>query len=259
MARQAFREDERRERRLSVWGYAGLALGYLVIAQGLGALLTRGLEITYAGPTSMNEIWRDMTVPIGVALCYVAALVTVLRWWRPVWVDEVPVARWVAVVPVAMVVASLASTDYGALADRGLGFTLLLLLSVLFVGFAEEGMFRGIGITALRRNGCSEAKVALWSSVVFGLAHASNLINTGPRALLQVVVTALAGYFLYLVRRRSGGLLVPGLVHGLWDFSLISSSLVPGESYLGPVLNVLAVIVLAALLYVRRRRITVST
>jgi membrane protease YdiL (CAAX protease family) len=40
------------------------------------------------------------------------------------------------------------------------------------VGFGEELMFRGIGVIAFRRAGFSEGRVALWSSLVFGLVAA---------------------------------------------------------------------------------------
>ena len=97
--------------------------------------------------------------------------------------------------------------------------------------------------------------MALWSSVIFGLAHATNLISEGPKAFLQVLATAIAGYFLYLIRRSSGGLLVPAVVHGLWDFGLISSSVVAGRSYVGSGLFILADIVLLIIVLVRRHQI----
>jgi uncharacterized protein len=146
-------------------------------------------------------------------------------------------------------------TNYAGLADKGLGFVALLLLSSLAVGFAEEGMFRGLGVTTFRVNGFPEARVALWSSVTFGLAHATNLISEGPKAFLQVLVIAVAGYFLYLIRRSSGGLLVPAVVHGLWDFGLISSSVVLDKTDAGTVLFILADVVLLVIVLVRRHHI----
>ena len=44
------------------------------------------------------------------------------------------------------------------------------------------------------------------------------------------VKAAVAGYFFYLARRVSGGLVVPAILHGLWDFSLVSGSVVPDSS-----------------------------
>ena len=84
---------------------------------------------------------------MAASLLFVYAVVAFLGWWRPVFVDDRPVQRWVVAVPVIMLVAIVAGTNYGGLADRGLAFALLLLLSTLMVGFAEEGMFRGIGVS----------------------------------------------------------------------------------------------------------------
>ncbi|WP_328648820.1 CPBP family glutamic-type intramembrane protease [Amycolatopsis sp. NBC_00348] len=242
-------------RALPVWAYLALVVGYVVVTGLIGWAATAGIDVAYASPTSLDEVWRSLTLPVGIGLVLVAVAITALRWWRPVLTDDRPVQRWVVAVPVIMVVAILLATDYAGLADRGLGFTLLLLLSALFVGYAEEALFRGIGVTVFRAHGFSEGKVALWSSVVFGVAHAANLFSTGPKALVQVLVVAVAGYFFYLVRRRTGGLLLPGLLHGLWDFSLISSAVVPGRAYVGPGASVLALVVLTVLVLVRRRRI----
>ena len=242
-------------RHLSIIGFIVIAIVYLAIIQGLGQLLTRDLDTKYAAPTSVEELWRSISVGVGASLVFVYLIVAILHWWRPVFVDDRPVQRWVIVIPIVMVVAILAGTNYSGLADRGGSFTALLLLTALMVGFAEEGMFRGIGVVAFRTNGFSEAKVALWTSVLFGLAHATNLISEGPRALVQVLVTVAAGYFFYLVRRRSGGLLMPAILHGLWDFGLISGSVVPDKSYLGAALFILADLALIIIVLVRRHRI----
>ena len=49
-----------------------------------------------------------------------------------------------------------------------------LFIATQFVGWGEEGMFRGIGVTTLRDHGLTEGKVALWSSIIFGAVHLSN-------------------------------------------------------------------------------------
>jgi hypothetical protein len=67
----------------------------------------------------------------------------------------------------------------------------LLLLAALCVGVAEEGMFRGIGVTMLRSNGYSERQVAVWSIVIFGLVHLANAIGTGAGAIGQAVAASL--------------------------------------------------------------------
>ena len=145
-------------------------------------------------------------------------------------------------------------TDYSGLASKGATFVALLVFTVLCVGFAEEMMFRGIGVTVLRSNGFTEGKVALWSTVIFGLAHATNLFTEGPKAFLQVVTTIVAGYFFYLIRRRSGGLLLGMLVHGFWDFSLISNFVGdPSKPRPFGFIAILTMVVLVLIVFVRRR------
>ncbi|ORM32491.1 CPBP family intramembrane glutamic endopeptidase [Williamsia sp. 1135] len=204
----------------------------------------------YAAPENIDELWRMILVPVAASLVLVYAAVAWLGWWRPVWIDDRPVQRWVIVVPVLMAVSIVIVTDYAGLIDHGLAFTLLLLLGSLMVGLGEETMFRGIGVTCFRKNNLSEGKVALWSTLVFGLAHSTNLISEGPKAFAQVGSTIVAGYFLYLIRRRTGGLLFPVLIHGLWDFSLTT-----GKTYAPALYAILTSIMLAIILFIRRHHI----
>jgi uncharacterized protein len=244
-----------RERKLSIGALIVLIIVYLVIVQVPGLVLTRDLGTTYAAPTSLNELWRMITVGVFLSLVFVYLVVAILRWWRPVFVDDVPTQRWVRWIAIIMVVVILAGTNWSGLADRGLPFALALLGSTLMVGFAEEGMFRGIAVTAFRKHGSTEARVALWSTVLFGLAHATNVFTEGPKAGLQVLVTIVAGFFFYLLRRWSGGLVIPALFHGFWDFGVVSGVVVPDKTYPGTLLFVLADVVLLVVVLVHRHRI----
>ena len=238
-----------------MWAFIVIAAVYLVIVQGVGKLLTAGQHTAYAAPTSVSELWRSITVPVLVSLVFVYAVVGVLGWWRPVFTDDRPVRRWVRVIPVIIAVTALAGMNYPGLGKHGAGFIVLLALSMLGVGFAEEGMFRGLGVVTFRASGFAEAKVALWTCVLFGLAHATNLVSEGPKALLQVLVTAAAGYFFYLTRRVSRGLVIPAVLHGLWDFGTISAVVVANKNYLGAGLFILADVIMVIILLIRRHRI----
>jgi membrane protease YdiL (CAAX protease family) len=169
------------------------------------------------------------------------------------------VQKWVIVVPIIFVVGILLATDYGALSDKSAGFVLMLLLATQLVGWGEEGMFRGIGVTTLREHGLTEGKVALWSSLIFGLVHLSNAIGRGAGAIPQAVVVSLAGYFFYLTRRRTGGNAVNSVIHGFFDFSLLTGSaiLVAQEAYIGSLAGILVYVVCVIVLLVRRRHIEV--
>lgn len=135
-------------RHLSIFGFIVIAIVYVVIIEGLGQLLTRDLDLDYASPTGIEELWRSITVGVGASLLFVCAVAAFLRWWGPVLVDDRPVQRRVIVVPIVVVLSILAGTNDWGLADRGGSFTALLLLSTPMVGYAEEGMFRGIGVIA---------------------------------------------------------------------------------------------------------------
>ena len=86
-------------------------------------------------------------------------------------------------VPIAFIVAIVFGINYPQLADNGLAFTIALLIATQFVGWGEEGVFRGISVTFMRQHGLSEHKVALWSSVIFGAIHLTNAVGRGASAI----------------------------------------------------------------------------
>jgi hypothetical protein len=118
-------------------------------------------------------------------------------------------------------------------------------------------MFRGIGVTTFRRHGMSQSQVAFWSSAVFGAVHLTNAIGHGAQAIPQAVAVSFAGYFFYLIRRVSRGNVLNSVLHGLFDFSILSGTavLVDQEFYPGTPVALLVYVVLAAVLLVRRHHI----
>ena len=243
-------------RRLSIPAFIAIVVVDLAILQGVGALAGSSLEGFEAGHLETGEqVAVGLLLPVGVSVVFVYGVVAALGWWRPVLVDDRPVQPWVWVVPVIVALAAATAVDYGDLADKGIGFVVLLALAALCVGFGEEGMFRGIGVTTFRGNGFSEGRVALWSSIVFGAVHLTNALSTGGSAVAQAIVVSFAGYFFYLTRRVSGGLVLPAVVHGLFDFSILSESVGGDGSYAGGVAAILAYPVVAVILLVRRHRI----
>ncbi|WP_341257091.1 CPBP family intramembrane glutamic endopeptidase [Gordonia malaquae] len=229
-------------RNLTYLGFAAIVVVYLLLLQAGGLLIGNA-----AGEDSMDTtrgVVFTTLIPIGLALVFTYGVIARLGWTRSVLVDDKPVNRWVWAVPVILGIAILLGIDYGALADKGLVFTLVLLIATQFVGWGEEGMFRGIGVTGLRRHGLTEGRVALWSSLIFGVVHLSNIVG-------------LAGYFFYLTRRVSGSNAVNSVLHGLFDFALISGSLA-STAYVGTFAPILAYPVLAVLLLMRRNAIETS-
>ena len=244
-------------RRLSYGGFAAIVVAYLAVIKGVGYLVGRIWDVD-DGLYTTHDVVVQLWVPLGAALVFTYAVVAWLGWWDPVLRDDRPVQRWVWVVPIVFAVCILLAIDYADLADKPLGYVLALLVACQFVGWGEEGMFRGIGVTTLRSHGLTEGRVALWSSVVFGAVHISNAL-TGDvgRALPQAIAVSFAGYFFYLVRRVSGGNALNSVIHGLFDFSILSATAIAVDqgAYLGSLAAVAAYLVVGTVLVVRRRHI----
>jgi membrane protease YdiL (CAAX protease family) len=246
---------EARGRALPVWGFLLLVVVYLVLVQAAPRLFElAGSE--YGTFKTTEDVLRSLLPAVVTGSVIALAAVAFLRWWRPVMSEDERTPRWTWVFPIVLVLTSLAAINYSGLADEGAGFTLVLLVCALLVGVSEETMFRGIGVVTFRRAGLSEGWVAIWTSVVFGCAHATNILDLGPRAIVQVLVTAFAGYFFYMTRRASGGLVVPILAHGLWDFGSFTNALDDVSLRVGLFIVadvILAIIALATIRKVFRR------
>ena len=248
-------------RNLSFAGLAVVVVAYLAIIKGIGALTTdRADLVDDVLATPSNVVWA-LVVPLGAAFVFVYGLITYLGWWPAVLHDPKPVQRWVWSVPIIFLVAIAFGINYGGLADRGLGFTLLLLVATQFVGWGEEGMFRCISVTTMRRHHWTEGRVALWSSAVFGAVHLTNALTTGTSALGQAVAVSFAGYFFYLIRRVSRSNVANSIIHGLFDFTILSGTAIIAKGddlYLGASLAILVYVVVAILLLVRRHHIELN-
>ena len=245
-------------RRLTYWAFALVVFVYLAIIQGGGILVQHLADLNDDNPfVTTRGVLLGLWVPLGAALVFTYGTVAWLGWWRPVLRDDRPVRRWVLVVPVLLLISIVIGIDYGALGDKGFGYVLALLIATQFVGWGEEGMFRGISVTMLRDHGWTEGKVALWSSLIFGAVHLSNAFGRGASAIPQAIAVSLAGYFFYLVRRVSRGNALNSVIHGLFDFSLLSGSavLVNQDTYVGALAPIAVYPVLAIVLLIGRHRI----
>lgn len=242
-------------RPLPLWGFAVIVAVYLAIIQ-VGGIVTAMGDHDATLSTVEGVVW-NMTLPLGIALVFTYAVVGVLGWWRPVFRDDRAVRRWVWIVPAILLVSAALAIDYSELANKTLAYVMLLFVTTQFVGWGEEGMFRGVGVTALRAHGLTEGRVALWSSVIFGAVHLTNAVGHGAQAIPQALAVSFAGYFFYLTRRISGSNVPNSILHGLFDFSLLTGTVivVDQDPYLGSVAAILAYLIIAGILLARRRRI----
>lgn len=248
-------------RSLGFGALAVLIVVYLVVLQAGGLVLREvfGVDAKYGEFPDAETLWASIVIPVAASLVLVVLVVSALRWWPRVLHDPYPVSRWVLVVPIVLAITAFAVMDYGNLSEIDGTLLLLGIAGSLMVGCAEELMFRGITVTTLRDAGFAETKVALWSSLIFGAVHITNIITEGPGAFVQVAVVSVSGFFFYLTLRATRTIIAGMLLHALWDFSLFSASIGPdAERYPLSGLAFLANIVLAIVLLVRRHKIGVA-
>ena len=105
------------------------------------------------------------------------------------------------------------------------GLNILMGSSVgsLMVLLTEEGFFRGWLWASLKRAGQSEARVLIWSSVLFTLWHVSPIsLDTGfnvPVAQIPVYLAnaTLLGAIWGMLRLLSGSAIVASVSHAVWN------------------------------------------
>lgn len=131
---------------------------------------------------------------------------------------------WMWVVPVMVggaAVLRLVGNDWAA---GDFVFILILAISMLFVGINEETPFRGIVMRALRGSTSNEFTVMIVSSVLFGVMHATNILNGAEvgATMTQILNASVFGAMFYITIRLTRSLLIPVLLHALIDFSIFS-------------------------------------
>lgn len=182
-------------------------------------------DIDYRTLSAESSLVQAALQPLGIAALALAVFNAYAGWWRATMFETTRVRRpgILALLLVALlgfIVAKAAAVDFPAIGARHVA---VIAAATLLVGFCEEMVTRGILLVSLRGSLRSEAWVWFASSSLFGLLHATNaFFGVGAAALLQVVLAFCVGTGLYLLRRLSGTLLLPMLVHAAWDFTTLS-------------------------------------
>jgi hypothetical protein len=123
---------------------------------------------------------------------------------------------------------------------------LMVAVNTALVAISEELMFRAIVLQGfLSRYPLLPA--VLLSSLLFGLAHAANGFATGDLggALWQSGAAALQGVGYAAIRIRTRSIWPMVVIHGLWDFSLMTATLAAaadGETTILPFAALVAVL-----------------
>lgn len=170
-----------------------------------------------------TKLWYALPTLFGGAFLVVA--ISALGWWRQVMSEPAKSGpAWVWVLPL-LTAGVVVNNFLGVSADKVSAELLLWsTLGAIGVGFGEEMITRGSMLVGLRSR-WSEGRVWLISSLLFSALHVPNVFfGLPPQAMpVQVVLTFIMGSGFYAMRRMSGTLLLPMVLHGLWDSSLFLS------------------------------------
>lgn len=101
--------------------------------------------------------------------------------------------------------------------------TLLVLIpvTILLIGPGEELLFRGIIQRSLRER-FGPVSAILLASAIFASAHFTSLSGSVGSRLLTIVLLAIPTLVFATAYERTGNIVVPALVHGLYNATLFS-------------------------------------
>lgn len=199
----------------------GLAVyaGYLAIFYTTWAI--NDVDYEHIGETT-ESAKLHYAMPTLLGCVFLVIVVTALGWWRPALFDRTRSGpRWAWIGPIAMGLVAIAGFGFIKSDQASTELVMWSILGGIGVGFGEEMITRGTLLVGLRSR-YTEGRVWLWSTLLFSALHIPNvLFGLSPSGMpSQLVLTFIFGSVLYATRRLSGTLLLPMLLHGLWDGSV---------------------------------------
>jgi uncharacterized protein len=181
------------------------------------------IELLGAGLTQLQMPALTSRLVIEAVFCgYVVLLLTRLRWWQEAGFKPPRSGRTLlAFLPLLLLpVAVVASSGFkAASAGQMIAFAALTVM----VGFAEEGLLRGVALRALLPIGLMRA--AVLSSLLFGIGHLLNLGHgSSPLTVtVQMIYSTLLGIGFAGVRMYTGTIWPAIAAHALIDFADVAS------------------------------------
>lgn len=175
---------------------------------------------------STNNMFTGVLIPISLGSVFLTIFALWSGWWNDIWRDKYHIKDhcWMHIFLVLFIVAISMNFLVGHIGSLSLNYILVTFIATILVGYSEELLTRGLLICGARGSGYSEVKVFYFVMIVFGLIHGINFINGQSLELTiqQMFMAGLLGGVFYTIYRKTGYLIVPIIIHALWDFSLFT-------------------------------------
>lgn len=192
--------------------------GYLLIF--FTTWIVNKVDYTTIGNT-VSSTMLHYALPTLIAGVFVAAAISYLGWWRITLFDkEKSGPKWAWLAPISMFVLAVMALMQMNAGNASAALVMWSILGAIGVGFGEEMITRGSLLVGLRSQ-MTEGRVWFYSTLAFSALHIPNVLFGLPLLAMptQILLTFIAGSLLYSARRLSGTLLLPMILHGLWDSS----------------------------------------
>lgn len=215
------------------WSRGGFWRALLFVAAYMAIYLAAGKVVALVWGSQIdgeNQLSTAPSVFFGMTAAIIVGSVVLLLVGRSLgWLGELfgrqPIGGrwWMWILPIVVLgynVLRFAAVDYAAFTTSTV---LMILVTGLFIGFAEELLTRGFAVDLLRRGGHRELAVALLSSLLFSASHGLNIFS--GQAPLTVAITVFYtfafGVAMYFTLRVTRNLIWPILLHATTDPSLM--------------------------------------
>ena len=150
----------------------------------------------------------------------ILAIITSLILWKMDWWKTIGFQRFkkkhllLLIIPVIPLIGNL----FGTFNSIGLGFYIYYFFMCLFVGFVEEGIYRGIMLQTLLKKGVWKAVII--SSLLFSLSHIMNALAgwNWSHVLLQLTYSFAIGFGWSAFALRTRTIWPLMIIHFLIDF-----------------------------------------
>lgn len=206
------------------------ALLIVIFYAGLLVVIEMFIGVPYTEfSRSTNNMLYGVLIPISIGSIVLTCIALWSGWWKDLWRDKYHIKdhMWMHIFLVLFIVAVVANFLVGHINTLDPTYILITLVATILVGYSEELLTRGLLVRGSRGSGFSEVKVFYIVMIVFGFIHGINFINGQGLALTieQMLMAGLLGGVFYTIFRKTGFLIVPMIVHSLWDFSLFTQGL----------------------------------